>query len=366
MDSTPNLNLPYIMAAQAQKHVTHNEAIRSLDALVHLAVKDRNLTQPPASPTNGDRYLIATNATGPWVGHDDALAAYQDGAWIYYTPREGWLCWVEDENITIAFDGTQWVPISSSSSASVNPAPLVGVNTIADSTNRLSVSSPAILFNHDGGDHQTKINKQSSTDKASLVFQSGYSGRAEIGIFGDDNLQIKVSDDGATWKTALEIDSQTGVVTLPNTSSASSGVDAGAVMYFAMLTPPTGWLKADGTAISRTTYATLFAAIGTAFGVGDGSTTFNLPDLRSEFIRGLDEGRGIDSGRILGSAQSDENKAHHHTSLKILNGAALSGSNSSYDLMAQAGLVSNDVKTSISGGGEARPRNVALLACIKY
>lgn len=88
-------------------------------------------------------------------------------------------------------------------------------------------------------------------------------------------------------------------------ADAQSLIPSGAVMYFARSTAPNGWLKANGAAVSRTAYAALFAAIGTTYGAGDGRTTFNLPDLRGEFVRGWDDGRGIDSRRALGSAQSD-------------------------------------------------------------
>lgn len=87
---------------------------------------------------------------------------------------------------------------------------------------------------------------------------------------------------------------------------------AGQVAHFARTSPPAGWLKCNGAAVSRTTYARLFAAIGTTFGAGDGSTTFNLPDARGEFLRGLDDGRGVDAGRALGSAQAGGNAAHTH------------------------------------------------------
>lgn len=79
-DATPNLILPYILAAQAQKHVTHNEAVRMLDALVQLAVADRSLAAPPASPAEGARYIVAPSPTGAWSGHANHIAAYQDGA----------------------------------------------------------------------------------------------------------------------------------------------------------------------------------------------------------------------------------------------------------------------------------------------
>jgi len=96
MDNTPNLQLSYLMAAQSQKHVTFNEALRSLDALVQPSVLDRDLTSPPSSPADGDRYIVAASPSGAWTGQAGKIAAYQDGAWQFYTPREGWLAWVAD------------------------------------------------------------------------------------------------------------------------------------------------------------------------------------------------------------------------------------------------------------------------------
>jgi len=93
-----------------------------------------------------------------------------------------------------------------------NPVALLGVNTSADTTNRLSVKSPASLFDHAGSDHHLKVNKAADTDTASLLFQTGYSGRAEFGTTGDDNFRIKVSPDGTAWTEALTIDKATGRV----------------------------------------------------------------------------------------------------------------------------------------------------------
>lgn len=138
---------------------------------------------------------------------------------------------------------------------------------------------------------------------------------------------------------------------------------------FAMTTAPDGWLKANGQAVSRVTYARLFSRIGTIYGVGNGSTTFNLPEWRGEFVRGLDDGRGVDIGRTIGSAQSDLIKSHTHTVrmgsdvngvIPWNNGKSVSTSNES--LPANAGTS----QVESFGGGETRPRNVALLACIKW
>jgi microcystin-dependent protein len=151
-----------------------------------------------------------------------------------------------------------------------------------------------------------------------------------------------------------------------DTAAAAATPPAGAVMFFAMSTAPTGWLKADGALVSRTTYATLFAAIGTTFGVGDGSTTFGLPDLRGEFIRGFDDGKGTDSGRVFGAGQASQMQSHTHTFNANGNG---NGSSSNYPLGGSEYIVPTIVTVSATGGttnsSENRPRNIALLACIK-
>lgn len=162
----------------------------------------------------------------------------------------------------------------------------------------------------------------------------------------------------------------------------------GSVIFVAKNSAPTGFLKANGAAVSRSTYSALYTAIGTTFGAGDGSTTFNLPDLRGEFLRGWDDSRGIDDSRVFGSAQKgtlvawDDNAngvysvSHNASTASASNTQALVGAdayqasdyNSTLDLR---GVVSTSSATlpGISNGawsGVARPRNIALLACIKY
>lgn len=134
---------------------------------------------------------------------------------------------------------------------------------------------------------------------------------------------------------------------------------AGAVMSFARYTAPSGWLVCDGSAVSRATYASLWLAIGTNFGVGDGSTTFNLPDLRGEFVRGWDFGRGVDSGRVFGTFQWDEFRSHSH---QISQGSNFA---SGAFVQPNSNGPSGTVSTGWTGGGETRPRNIALLYCIK-
>jgi len=156
------------------------------------------------------------------------------------------------------------------------------------------------------------------------------------------------------------------------------GVPSGAVMMFAMNTPPTGWLKANGAAISRSTYSDLFDAIGTTFGSGDGSTTFNLPDARGEFLRGWDDGRGVDSGRSFGTTQADAFQGHAHNTDFFINSTSSNTGTIDQRLNRDAGGSNSvidwsiiDAKETGSFGvprqaNETRPRNIALLACIKF
>ena len=122
MSETPNLNLPYIIAAQAQKHITHNEALRALDTLVQLAVLDRDAATPPSSPAAGDRYIVAAAATGAWAGKSGQIAAFEDNAWAFHAPQPGWLAWVRDEQVLVVWSGTAWVAAGSGGGAvSLNP-----------------------------------------------------------------------------------------------------------------------------------------------------------------------------------------------------------------------------------------------------
>ena len=139
----------------------------------------------------------------------------------------------------------------------------------------------------------------------------------------------------------------------------------GEVAFFARTTPPNGWLKANGAAVSRTTYAALFSAIGTTFGAGDGRTTFNLPELRGEFIRCLDDGRNVDGGRRLGTSQGDAIKTH---TINVPNSQWEGNVIGSWFYSERGNGNNNQSNNTITytGEKETRPRNVALLACIKY
>lgn len=137
---------------------------------------------------------------------------------------------------------------------------------------------------------------------------------------------------------------------------------AGAVQAFAMVTPPAGWLSCSGQVVSRTVYARLFAAIGTAFNTGgEGATSFRVPELRGEFVRGFDGGRGADAGRVFGTPQGGQLESHTHTfGMGTGVGGAFPDQNPLDGNPHQA-----TATTNATGGTETRPRNVALLHCIK-
>ena len=235
-DRTPRLLLPFIAAAQAQKHVTHNEALMDLDAIVQLGVTARQST-PPASPAPGDRYIVGTSPSGAFAGKTHLVAVYDDAVWRFLTPKAGWMAWIVQEAAIFVFNGTSWID------ARFVNSPMIGVNATADTTNRLTVSSPAVLFNHAGAGMQAKLNKAAASDTASLLFQTGFSGRAEMGTAGSDAFQIKVSADGSAWRVGLAIDPANGNVGIGAAPGAGFKLDVA------------GAARISGDTIGRTFYS---------------------------------------------------------------------------------------------------------------
>lgn len=216
MTNTPNLALPYIDQNQSQKHVTHNAAIRALDALVHLSVIRDDWATPPATPADGDRYIVAASPTGAWTGHAGHVAAWQDGAWMFYAPKTGWRCLNALTGAINVWNGTAWVSLISV----LQNLSLLGIDATADAANPFSAKLNAALFaaktatEGGNGDLAFKLSKETATDVLQLLLQTNFSTRAEIGLLGDDDLHIKVSADGSTYYEALQIDRNSGEVNL--------------------------------------------------------------------------------------------------------------------------------------------------------
>jgi microcystin-dependent protein len=174
-----------------------------------------------------------------------------------------------------------------------------------------------------------------------------------------------------------------GSGTINGVTEINNAIPPGSVIHVCTTSAPAGWLKANGADISRTAYANLFAAIGTTFGAGDGSTTFTLPDLRGEFVRSWADGRAVDTGRAFGTFQNyttalptvtafgtsnPGNHSHDVYNIPYTSGSYEGGPYAAVD--GRATFTSSGAGShthSITGGdSETRPRNIALLACIKF
>lgn len=201
MDKSPRLSLPYILPSQAQKHLTHNEALALLDCLVQLTV-EMEAQSPPTEPRNGECYAVSPGATGAWSGYDGMVATLRDEAWSFWQPLPGYQAWFRTEAALKIFDGVNWIRPDL---PQVLTPQRLGIGATPDDYNRLLVSSPATLLNHAGNSHRVTINKAAAGDTASILFQSNWSGRAEMGLAGSDSFSFKVSYDGVNWNTALHI-----------------------------------------------------------------------------------------------------------------------------------------------------------------
>lgn len=215
---TANLALPLIAAAQASKHVTHNEALTGLDTLVQLACLDKDLTAPPANPAEGDRYLVAApTPTGAWAGLAGQIVRYQDGRWLGFPPRAGWFAWIVDEGDVYTYSGSAWTSFRATLGALQNLSRL-GLGTTADAANPFAAKLNAALWTArtqaegGSGDLRYTLNKETSARTLSLLFQTGFSARAEIGLLGDDDLHLKVSPEGTGAIDALRISRANGAV----------------------------------------------------------------------------------------------------------------------------------------------------------
>jgi hypothetical protein len=206
-ETSPRLLLPFIQAAQAQKHVTHNEAVELLDLLVQLTVEGFDAITPPATPQDGQVWALGTAPAGPWAGQGGRLAAWANGGWLFLSPRQGWRA-ARGTDLRV-FDGAAWVAPDLPVLDNIDG---VGVNTVHDAVNRLALASGASLFSHEGAGHQLKINKAAPGETASVLFQSDFGGRAEFGLAGSDDFSVKVSADGSVWTTALSVAGATGAV----------------------------------------------------------------------------------------------------------------------------------------------------------
>ncbi|VAV99611.1 Gene Transfer Agent associated protein Pden_3078 [hydrothermal vent metagenome] len=226
-DRSLHLSLPYLMPDQAQKHVTVNETISAIDGIIQLSVLADDINAPPTSAAEGDRYVIANNATGSWLGKEQQIASFQDGAWIFHNPQTGWLSFNQATGEFLVFDGQTW-GVSTSTPTELQNLTVLGLGTNADTANPFSAKLNKALWtaleiaNGGTGDLRYTLNKESQANILSLLFQSNWSARAELGLVGNDHFTVRVSPDGQTFFDGVKFDNQSGLATFPAGISTAS------------------------------------------------------------------------------------------------------------------------------------------------
>lgn len=226
MTETTNLHLPLIAAGQAQKHVTHNEALLIIDALTQLTPTSRIIVAPPSTVSEGETYIVGSPPSGLWANKANQIALYRSGVWVYLTPQMGWQAYLKDEEINVVYDGVAWVeptivaaPHTHAPPTELHNLTKLGVGTTADAYNPFSVKVNNALFTSkntgDGGsgDMRLVFNKEAVGNVLSIMLQDNWSGRAEFGLVGSDDLSFRVSPDGSNWLDAFIIDKTTGIAT---------------------------------------------------------------------------------------------------------------------------------------------------------
>lgn len=296
MSETPMLGLPLLAAAQAQKHVTHNEALLLLDGLVQLSVRSRQLAAPPADAVAGDQFIVAAAATGDWQGQGGKLANRDEAGWRFFTPRRGWRLWVVDEDALLVFDGAVWKPVPVA--GPLDNLSRLGVAAAASDDNRLTVASANTLLTHAGGDHRLKINKAAAINTAALLFQDNWSGRAEIGLAGDDNFRIKVSANGEAWQEALSVNVSNGAVSF---AGQLGWRDMERAQTTLSLVPPT--LRTPGFWMADFVNQQLLAS--TASGL-----TLRTPEAGATLMGNATGGLAITSRRRLATVAANQARYH--------------------------------------------------------
>ena len=319
---------------------------------------------------DGQLFIYYTDPDGgsAWMPCSPTIVAPGGGAFVDpnspLNPVEGDLWFNETTSSLSVYDGTQWVAAINSISGvqtTTGSAPITVDNT--DAANPVVGISQASNAAHGSVRFATQL----ETDNASANDVALTPSALANGITNYLPQATEIEKGAVELATSAEVIAGTDTIraVTPATLVAAApslglAVPTGVINQYAGATAPGGYLLCDGSPVSRTTYSDLFAVISTTYGVGDGSTTFNLPDLRGEFVRGLDNSRGVDSGRTLGSFQDHAIEAHTHT--------GTSGDAGTDPTKEGGGRRDSDdgtYTTGSTGGGETRPRNIALNFIIK-
>lgn len=273
-DSTPRLDLPLLQGGQAQKHLTMNAALMRLESLVQARALSWTTVAQPASPNDGDAYILPASPTGAvWSGlAEHSFVRFDSGVWETIAFPVGAIVHVADDDRFIVRTSGGWASFEDALKVFANLTQL-GVGTTADTTNVLAVKGPAALLSAkyaaDGGsgDLSLSLNKESDGGTAQILLQKDFSSRAILGLLGDNDFTIKMSADGSSFVTALIV-KPTGAIQVP----AGAVIDAGGravLRAYAVASLP-----ASGLAAGTLAYASdgrMFNGAGTLEGAGTGS-----------------------------------------------------------------------------------------------
>ena len=202
MSDTANLNLPCLEPAQAQKHVTVNEALTALDALVQLSVKGAGLALPPEAPEEGARYIVAEDGAESWDGHDGDLAAFQDGSWHFYAPRAGWRAWDEGAGHAWRHDGESW------------QAETVGGALAAGTSFGAALTAHVIEAEHELTPGWTNDTALEIPDRAVVL---GVTGRVTEAVTGATSWCLGVDDDPERYGNSIGVAEGSTVIGISGT-----------------------------------------------------------------------------------------------------------------------------------------------------
>ncbi|WP_299970454.1 DUF2793 domain-containing protein [uncultured Roseobacter sp.] len=218
-DTSSCLSLPFIQPSQAQKHVTHNEALRILDVLTQLGVLTDDQSEPPGVSEEGDRHIVGDAALGVWSGQEGRLALFENGLWQYFEPKSGWRAYVSARETMVVFDGTDWIDLDSAELQDIEGFGLgMTSQPTAPFAAKLNAALWTALYRADGGDGNliSTFNKERSRDDTGFVFQKDFATRGLLGLFGNDNLRLATSANGVDFQDGLVVDVATGIVDQPN------------------------------------------------------------------------------------------------------------------------------------------------------